>query len=69
MDLSMPMETVDTVGTEKKSKSDWRIPRRFTTAGEDVYGTKTWSARDARITHPDGTIVFEQIGCEFPEDW
>ena len=65
----MSMEIVDAVGTEQKTKSGWRIPRRFTTAGEDVYGTKTWSARDARITHPDGTVVFEQIGCEFPEDW
>ena len=65
----MSMEIVENVGPETSQKSGWRIPRRFTTAGEDVYGTKSWSPRDARIAHPDGTVVFEQLGCDFPEDW
>lgn len=65
----MALEIAESGVAEQSTSEGWRIQRHFTTAGEDVYGTKKWSLRDARITNPDGSVIFEQIGCEFPEDW
>ncbi len=45
------------------------IERRFTTAGEDVYGTVEWERRDAIISNERGEKVFEQTGVEIPKSW
>ena len=46
-----------------------KIDRRYTTAGEDPYSGVTWQRRDARITNPDGSVVFEMEGAEVPAGW
>jgi ribonucleoside-diphosphate reductase alpha chain len=45
------------------------IERRYTRAGEDVYGTVEWELRDAVISNERGAKVFEQKGCEIPKSW
>jgi ribonucleoside-diphosphate reductase alpha chain len=39
------------------------------THGEHPYSSIIWEKRDARITAPDGTIIFEQLGVEVPSFW
>jgi ribonucleoside-diphosphate reductase alpha chain len=47
-----------------------RLGRRFTIAGTSPYESVTWQRRDARlIDHRDGSVAFEQLDVEFPEDW
>jgi ribonucleoside-diphosphate reductase alpha chain len=46
-----------------------KIERRFTRAGEDVYGTVEWEMRDAVISNERGEKVFEQTGVEIPKSW
>ncbi len=46
-----------------------RVERRFTTEGQDVYGTVEWTRRDSRISNPDGSIVFEMKDAEIPDQW
>jgi intein/homing endonuclease len=43
--------------------------RRYTRAGEDVYGTTEWDLRTAAITGEGGNVVFEQKDCEIPRAW
>ena len=46
------------------------IRRHFTTAGVHPYDSVAWERRDARITnYRDGTVAFEQLGVEVPENW
>ena len=50
--------------------TEQRLTRRFTTAGIDPYDEIDWELRDARLTdHRDGSVVFEQLGVEFPSSW
>jgi ribonucleoside-diphosphate reductase alpha chain len=47
-----------------------RLGRRFTLAGTSPYDGVHWQSRDARLVdHRDGSVAFEQLGVEFPEDW
>jgi ribonucleoside-diphosphate reductase alpha chain len=46
-----------------------KIERRFTTAGVDVFSTVKWSTRTSRISHTDGSVVFEMTDAEIPADW
>ncbi|MFN7151949.1 MAG: ribonucleoside-diphosphate reductase, partial [Microthrixaceae bacterium] len=47
-----------------------RLGRRFTIAGTSPYESIAWQRRDARlIDHRDGSVAFEQLDVEFPEDW
>lgn len=46
-----------------------RIDRHFTGAGFSPYDG-VLELRDARLTdYRDGSVVFEQLGVEFPADW
>jgi len=46
-----------------------KIVRKFTKAGEDVFASVKWEKRTSRITHTDGSIVFEMKDAEIPADW
>src|SRR5437016_6215796 len=46
-----------------------KIERRFTTAGQDVYGRFEWATRSSRISNPDGTVVFEMKDAQVPAGW
>jgi len=46
-----------------------KIARRFTKAGQDVYSTIKWDKRTSRISHTDGSVVFEMKDAEIPADW
>jgi len=51
-------------------RSEIGIRRHFTTEGVHPYDEVRWERRDARITnYRDGTVAFEQLGVEVPEDW
>ena len=46
------------------------IERRLTSPGVSPYEAIGWERRDARITNAsDDSIVFEQLGVEFPASW
>jgi len=46
-----------------------KIQRRFTKAGTDVYSTIAFDKRTSRISHTDGSVVFEMKDAEIPADW
>ena len=46
-----------------------KIARRFTQAGVDVYSTLAYERRTSRISHTDGTVVFEMKDAEVPAEW
>ncbi|MFG0330927.1 MAG: adenosylcobalamin-dependent ribonucleoside-diphosphate reductase [Phycisphaerales bacterium] len=46
-----------------------KIDRRFTETGHDVYSTVEWVERTSRITHPDGSLVFEMKDAKTPAGW
>jgi ribonucleoside-diphosphate reductase alpha chain len=46
-----------------------KIARRFTKAGQNVYGSMEWTKRSSRITNPDGSVVFEMKDVEVPASW
>ncbi len=46
-----------------------RIERRFTRAGQDPYTGIEFTARDSRITNPDGSLVFSARGIIVPAAW
>ncbi len=46
-----------------------KIARKFTQAGVDVFSTINWSTRTSRISHTDGSVVFEMTDAEIPADW
>ncbi|MDP8958431.1 MAG: vitamin B12-dependent ribonucleotide reductase [Actinomycetota bacterium] len=51
------------------SSTGLHISRRFTKTGEDPYESVEWVKRDARITNPDGSVVFEMHDAEVPAQW
>ncbi|MEI7767849.1 MAG: vitamin B12-dependent ribonucleotide reductase, partial [Phycisphaerae bacterium] len=46
-----------------------QIKRRFTKDGQDVFANVRWDKRTSRITHTDGSVVFEMKDAEIPADW
>ncbi len=46
-----------------------KISRRFTKPGVDVYSTVAWVKRTSKISHTDGSTVFEMKDAEIPADW
>jgi len=46
-----------------------KINRKWTQAGVDVYSTVAWDKRTSRISHTDGTVVFEMKDAEIPASW
>lgn len=46
-----------------------RISRLYTQAGRDPFDDVQWESRTARITNPDGTVVFEMKDVEVPASW
>ena len=46
-----------------------KISRRFTKAGQDVYGSLEWTTRSSRIGNADGSTVFEMNDAEIPASW
>lgn len=46
-----------------------KINRRFTKPGVDVYSTIAWEKRTSKISHTDGSTVFEMKDAEIPADW
>ncbi len=46
-----------------------KVTRKFTKAGQDVFGQFTWTQRTSRITNPDGSVVFEMKDVQVPEGW
>src|SRR6476620_1986473 len=53
----------------RKELAVMKISRRFTKAGTDVYSTVKWEKRTSRISHTDGSIVFEMKDAEIPAEW
>ena len=52
------------------AKSDGiRVPRRFTTAGVDVFDSVKWDLRRTVISNPDGSTVFAMENIEVPASW
>ncbi len=46
-----------------------KIARRFTQPGVNVYSAIQYERRTSRITHTDGTVVFEMKDAEIPVGW
>ena len=46
-----------------------KIPRHFTSEGQDVLKSVEYENRTSRITNPDGTVVFEMKDAMIPRDW
>ena len=46
-----------------------KVARRFTKAGQDVYSAIKFEKRTSRISHTDGSTVFEMKDAEIPADW
>ena|SRR5947209_8750887 len=46
-----------------------QIPRRYTTAGQDPFGSIPFGSRSSRIVNPDGSVVFELNNVSVPEGW
>jgi ribonucleoside-diphosphate reductase alpha chain len=46
-----------------------KITRRFTHEGQDPLESVRFVERSSKITNPDGTVVFEQVGISAPERW
>ena len=61
--------TRDSVFETKREKRGLRLDRVFTTPGEDVWGTASWTLRTASIGDGSGSVVFEQKDIEVPESW
>ena len=61
--------TRDTVFEARRPRRGLRLERVFTTAGEDVWSTTTWTTRNATIADGAGKLVFEQKDIEVPEEW
>src|SRR5262245_27489379 len=45
------------------------IARRYTTEGQDPFGSLNFVPRTSRITNPDGSVVFEMKDVMVPEGW
>ncbi len=46
-----------------------KVERYFTRTGQSPYDMVNWSRRDCVITNPDGSVVFQMLGAEIPEQW
>ncbi len=46
-----------------------KITRKYTKAGEDVFGSVEWTTRTSRIANLDGSVVFEMNDAEVPAAW
>ena len=46
-----------------------KVPRVFSTAGEDPFGGVEWQTRKAGITGDKGELIFEQDSVEVPSTW
>jgi len=46
-----------------------RIERHFTKAGSNVYDSIAFKKVDVVMKNPDGSVVFESVGTEVPEQW
>lgn len=46
-----------------------KIARRFTKSGVDVFSGVTFEKRTSRISHTDGSVVFEMKDAEIPAGW
>ena len=46
-----------------------RISRRFTRTGQDPFANIAFTKRTSRISHPDGSVVFEAENINVPADW
>ena len=46
-----------------------KIARYFTKAGVDVFSTVKFEKRTSRISHTDGSVVFEMKDVEIPAEW
>ncbi|HUB84730.1 MAG TPA: adenosylcobalamin-dependent ribonucleoside-diphosphate reductase, partial [Rhizomicrobium sp.] len=46
-----------------------RIRRQFTTEGRSAYDGIAFRSATSEIKNPDGSIVFQQLDIEVPEDW
>lgn len=45
------------------------IPRLFTTPGASPFASLSFATRVSRISNPDGSVVFEMLNVEVPENW
>ena len=46
-----------------------KVPRRYTTGGQDPFAAFTFAHRNSRIANPDGSLVFEMKDLLAPEHW
>jgi len=46
-----------------------RIERHFTKTGQNVYDLIAFRKTDVVMKNPDGSAVFEALGCDVPESW
>ncbi len=59
-----------TIASDRTADGTIGLGRLFTSPGVDPYDEIAWERRDARLTNfRDGSVVFEQLGVEFPETW
>ena len=61
--------TRDSVFETRHSKRGLKLDRFFTTVGEDVWETTSWTTRSATIQDSAGNMVFEQHDIEVPSSW
>ncbi|REJ80232.1 MAG: vitamin B12-dependent ribonucleotide reductase [Acidobacteria bacterium] len=60
---------VDAPGSAATSSAALHWGRHFSTPGRHPFDQVEWSLRDAVIHDPEGNVVFEQRGVEFPTAW
>ena len=53
----------------KTARGGMKVPRKFTVEGVDPLETLEYERRSARITNPDGSVVFEMSDAEIPAGW
>jgi len=46
-----------------------KIARKYTKAGQDVFGEVAWTTRSCRISNLDGSVVFEMNDAQVPSFW
>ncbi|UCE87860.1 MAG: vitamin B12-dependent ribonucleotide reductase [Deltaproteobacteria bacterium] len=63
------LQSVPTPRKRKKTARGLKIPRHFTSAGEDPYASVEWELRSAKIANERGEAVFEQNDVEVPSRW
>src|SRR5207302_1537284 len=53
----------------KDGRSQMKISRKFTKAGQDPFASVEYERRTSRISNPDGSVVFEMTDAEIPKQW